>query len=91
MESLLTPTSNNQDEISKHLKKTKEDQKKYHDRHASKSMKERRQCTKVRMKPDSYSKPWRAAIVVRHHHRRRKKTTVVTDSIYEFAPPRNKR
>ena len=91
MESLLTPTSNNQDEISKHLKTTKEDQKKYHDRHASKSMKERRQCTKVRMQPDSYSKPWRAAIVVRHHHRRRKKTTVVTDSIYEFAPPRNKR
>ena len=73
MESLLTPTSNNQDEISKHLKKTKEDQKKYHDRHASKSMKERRQCTKVRMQPDSNSKPWRAAIVVRHHHRRRKK------------------
>ena len=60
MERLLTPTSTNQDEISKHLKKTKEDQKKYHDRHASKSMKERRQCTNVRMQPDTNSKPWRA-------------------------------
>ena len=38
MESLLTPTSNNQDEISKHLKKTKEHKKKYDDRYASKSM-----------------------------------------------------
>lgn len=38
MDSLLTPSSNNQDEISKHLKKTKEDKKKYDDRYASKSM-----------------------------------------------------
>ena len=68
MENLLTPTSNHQDEISKHLKETKEDQKRYHDRHASKRMKELKQCTKVRMQPDTDSKPWRAAIVVRHHH-----------------------
>ena len=38
MESVLTPTSNNQDEISKYLKKTKEDKKKCDDRYASKSM-----------------------------------------------------
>ena len=38
MESLLTPTSNNQDEISKHLKKTKEHKKKYDDFYASKTM-----------------------------------------------------
>ena len=38
MESLLTPTCNNQDEISKHLQKTKERKKKYDDRYASKSM-----------------------------------------------------
>ena len=68
VENLLTPTSNNQDEISKHLKKTKEDQKNYHDRHASKRMKELKQCTKVKMQLDTDSKPWRAAIVVRHHH-----------------------
>ena len=38
MEGLLTPTSNNQEEISKRLKKTKEDKKKYDDRYATKSM-----------------------------------------------------
>ena len=38
MESLLTPTSNNQNEISKHLKKTKEQKKKNDNRYASKSM-----------------------------------------------------
>ena len=59
MESLLTPTSNNQDEISKHLKKTKEDQKKYHDHRASRSLKEVKQGAKVRMQPDTDSKPWK--------------------------------
>lgn len=68
MESLLTPTSNNQDEISKHLKKTKEDKKKYDDRHASKSMQELKQGTNVRMQPETDYKPWTAATVVRHHH-----------------------
>ena len=91
MESLLTPTSNNQDEISKHLKKTKEDQKKYHDRHASKSMKERRQCTKVRMQPDSNRKTMESSNSSKTSPQKTEKTTVVTDSIYEFAPPRNKR
>ena len=36
MEGLLQPASNNQQEISRYLEKTKESQKKYHDRHASK-------------------------------------------------------
>lgn len=34
-------TSNNQKEVSRYLRKTKEDQKKYHDRHASENMHER--------------------------------------------------
>ena len=68
MESLLTPTSNNQNEISKHLKKTKEQKKKNDDRYASKSMQELKQGTNVRMQPETDSKLWRAATVLRHHH-----------------------
>lgn len=40
MASLLQPASNNQQEVSRYLEKTKVAQKKYHDRHASKDMKE---------------------------------------------------
>ena len=68
MESLLTPTNNNQNEISKHLKKTKEQKKKNDDRYASKSMQELEQGTNVRMQPETDSKLWRAATVLRHHH-----------------------
>ena len=68
MESLLTPTNNNQNEISKHLKKTKEQKKKNDDRYASKSMQELKQGTNVRMQPETDSKLWRAATVLRHHH-----------------------
>ena len=67
-EGLLQPASNNQQEISKYLKKTKEVQKKYHDRHASKSMKELLPGTKVRMQPWTNSKEWKPAAVVRRHH-----------------------
>ena len=51
MEGLLQPVSNNQQEISRYLERTKESQKKYHDRHASKDMKELQPGTKVRMQP----------------------------------------
>ena len=68
MESLLTPTSNNQNEISKHLMKTKEQKKRNDDRYASKSMQELKQGTNVRMQPETDSKLWRTATVLRHHH-----------------------
>ena len=47
-ESLLQPANNNQCEISRYLEKTKEIQKKYHDRHATKDLKELQPGTKVR-------------------------------------------
>ena len=68
MESLLQPASNNQQEISRYLEKTKENQKKYHDRHASKDMKELEPGTKVHMQPWTNSKVWKPATVVKHHH-----------------------
>ena len=68
MESLLQPASNNQKEVSKYLRKTKEEQKKYHDRHASENMKELELETKVRMQPWTDSNEWKPATVVRHHH-----------------------
>ena len=68
MEGLLQPASNNQQEISRYLEKTKESQKKYHDRHASKDMKELQPGTKVRMQPWTNSKVWKPATVVKHHH-----------------------
>ena len=68
MEGLLQPASHNQQEISRYLEKTKESQKKYHDRHASKDMKELQPGTKVRMQPWTNSKVWKPATVVKHHH-----------------------
>ena len=47
MESLLQPASNNQQEISRYLEKTQESQKKHHDRHVSKKLKELQPGTKV--------------------------------------------
>lgn len=67
-ESLLQPASNNQKEISRYLEKTKENQKKYHDRHASKDLKELQPGTKVRMQPWTATKEWKPATVVQHHH-----------------------
>ena len=64
MESLLQPASASQEDVSKYLKKTKEDQKKYHDRHASKEMKELQPGTNAW----TDSKQWRSATGVRHHH-----------------------
>ena len=46
MDSLLQPASVNQKDVSRYLKKTKEDQKKYHDRHAISEMKELQLGTK---------------------------------------------
>ena len=68
MEGLLQPVSNNQQEISRYLEKTKESQKKYHDCHASKDMKELQPGTKVRIQPWTNSKVWKPATVVKHHH-----------------------
>ena len=68
MESLLQPKSNNQQEISRYLDKTKESQKKYHDHHANKGMKEIQSGTKVCMQPWTNSKVWKRATVVKHHH-----------------------
>ena len=54
--------------IFEYLRKTKEEQKKYHDRHASENMKEFELGTKVRMQPWTDSKEWKPATVVRHRH-----------------------
>ena len=51
MDSLIQLASVNQKEVSTYLKKTKEDQKKYHDRHASSEMKDLQPRPKVRMQP----------------------------------------
>ena len=56
MESLLRPASNNQQEISRYLEKTKENQRKYYDRHASRDMKELEPGAKVLMQPWTNSK-----------------------------------
>ena len=51
MDSLIQLASVNQKDISMYLKKTKEDQKKYHVRHASSEMKDLQPKMKVRMQP----------------------------------------
>jgi hypothetical protein len=68
MESLLQPANNSPQRISKYLMKTKEDQKKYHDKHASKELKELQPGAKVLLEPWTYSKEWKPATVVSHHH-----------------------
>ena len=68
MDSLLQPASVNQKDVSKYLKKMKEDQKKHHDRHTSSELKELQPGMKVRMHPWTDSREWRPATVVRHHH-----------------------
>ena len=80
MESLLQPASANQEDVSKYLKKTKEDQKKYHDRHASKGMKELQPGMMVRMQPWTDSKQWKSATVVRHQHTPRSYIVQAEDS-----------
>ena len=68
MDSLLQPAGVNQKDVSKHLKKMKEEQKKHHDRHANSELKELKPETKVRMQPWSDSREWKPATVIRHHH-----------------------
>ena len=51
MDSLIQLASVNQKDVSRYLKKTKEDQKKHHDRHASIEMKDLQPRTKVRLQP----------------------------------------
>jgi len=68
MDNLLQPASVNQKDVSKYLKKMKEDQKKHRDRHASSELKELQPGTKVRMQPWTNSREWKPATVVRHHH-----------------------
>ena len=68
MESLLQPANNSPQCISKYLMKTKEEKKKYHDKNASKKLKELQPGAKVRLEPWTYSKEWKPATVVRHHH-----------------------
>ena len=68
MNSLLQPASVNQKDVSKYLKKMKEDQKKHHDRHASGEMKELQPGTKVRIQPWTDSREWKPVTVIRHHH-----------------------
>ena len=51
MDSLLQPTSVNQKDVSRYLKKTLEDQKAYHDRNTNGEIKELLPGTKVQMRP----------------------------------------
>ena len=66
IDSLLQPASVNQKDVSKCLKKMKEDQKKHHDRHTNSELKELQPGTKVRMQPWINSREWKPAKVVRH-------------------------
>ena len=66
MESLLQPANISPQRISKYLMKTTEEQKKHHDKHATRKLKELQPGTKVRLKP--WMKEWKPATVVRHHH-----------------------
>ena len=68
MDSLLQPAGVNQKDVSKHLKRMKEKQKKHHDQHANSELKELQPGTKVRMQPCSDSREWKPATVIRHHH-----------------------
>ena len=65
MDSLLQPASVNQKDVSRYLKKTKEDQKKHHDGHASSEMKDLQPRTKVRLQPWTDSREWKPVTVVR--------------------------
>ena len=51
MDSLIQLASVNQKDVSMYLKKSKEDQKKYHVQHASSEMKDLQPRMKVRMQP----------------------------------------
>ena len=64
LDSLLQPASVNHKDVSRYLKKTKQDQKKYDDRHARSEVEELQPGTKVRMQPWTNSN----STVVRHHH-----------------------
>ena len=70
MDSLLQPARVNHKYVSRHLKKTTEDQKKYPDQHASSEMKELHPGSKVRMQPktDSREQKQKPQTVVRDHH-----------------------
>ena len=65
MDSLIRLASVNQKDVSMYLKKTKEDQKKYHVRHASSEMKDLQPRPKVRMQPWTDSRKWKPVTVVR--------------------------
>ena len=68
MEALLQPANNSPQHISKYLIKTKEDQKKHYDKHASKELKKLQPGDKVRLEPWTDSREWKPVTVVRHHH-----------------------
>lgn len=68
IDSLFQPASVKQKDVSRYLKKTKKDQTKHHDRHASSKMKELQPRTKVWMQPWTDSRGWKPETVVRHHH-----------------------
>ncbi|CAB4042527.1 Hypothetical predicted protein [Paramuricea clavata] len=68
MESSLQPANKSSQRISKYLMNTKEDKKKYHDKHTSKEVNELQPGAKVRLKLWMYSREWKPATVVKHHH-----------------------
>ena len=76
MDSLIQLASVNQKDVSMYLKTTKEDQKKYHDWHASSEMKDLQPRTKVRMQPWTDSRKWKPVTVVRQ----KKHTTALRSS-----------
>ena len=76
MDSLIRLASVNQKDVSMYLKKTKEDQKKYHVQHASSEMKDLQPRTKVRMQPWTDSRKWKPVTVVRQ----KKNTTALRSS-----------
>jgi hypothetical protein len=71
MEILLQSVKNSPQRISKYLMKIKEEKNKYHDKHASKKLKELQPGAKVRLEPWTYSKEWKPETVVSYHHKPR--------------------
>lgn len=79
MDSLLLPARVNQKDVSKYLKKMKEDQKSQHDRHANSELKELQPRTKMRKQPWTNSREWKPAKIVSHHHTPRSYVVQVDD------------
>ena len=96
MESLLQPASSNLQEISRYLEKTKESQKKYHDHHASKNMKELQPGTKVALDKFQSLETSHCSLAspytkILWHRLKTAESIAATGDIYEYAQHQDKK